>query len=328
MMLQYVSSHAQIIALIAFGFFARVRLKSYLHLFQQEEYDNLRFSMWIGRTASVDRTASAVVLLVWLLALSFPQLSQVIWALSVALTLLGVSELERRHQKTAKKPLVLVIEDEIQIRRLLRVCLERNDYEVVEATTGDEGIGEAVRRHPDAVLLDLGLPDMDGLAVLKRLREWSQVPVLVISVRGHEEDKISALDNGADDYVTKPFSTGEVLARLRVARRHKQTPTKLENFHSGNLEVDLTTRTVKVKGRKIKLTATEYSLLLLFIKHAGKVLTHGQILREVWETNDADKIGHLRVYMAYLREKLETNPAEPELLITEPGVGYRLVVPD
>jgi two-component system KDP operon response regulator KdpE len=229
---------------------------------------------------------------------------------------------------TAHKSTVLVIEDESQIRRLLRVCLERNGYGVVEAATGDQGISEAIRCHPDAVLLDLGLPDIDGLTVLKRLREWSQVPVLVVSVRGHEDDKISALDNGANDYITKPFSTGELLARLRAARRSAQSPAVNETFESGPLKVDLTSRTVKVQGQKVKLTATEYSLLHLFIKHAGKVLTHGQILREIWGDEDVEKVGYLRVYMAYLRQKIEVNPTEPELLVTEPGVGYRLVVQD
>lgn len=223
---------------------------------------------------------------------------------------------------------VLVVDDEVQIRRLLRLCLERSGYRVVEAATGDQAIAEAVRCQPDAVLLDLGLPDMDGLEVLKRMREWSQVPVLVVSVRGHEEDKISALDNGADDYVTKPFSTGEILARLRVAARHARTAEKPSVFHAGRLKVDLTARTVKVAGRAVRLTATEYSLLRLFVQHAGKVLTHGQILREVWGTDDPERMGHLRVYMAYLREKIEANPAEPELLTTEPGVGYRLAVED
>lgn len=223
---------------------------------------------------------------------------------------------------------VLVIDDEIQMRRLLRACLERNGYAVVEAATGDAGLEEAVRRQPEAVLLDLGLPDMDGQAVLKRLREWSQVPVLVVSVRGQEEDKITALDSGANDYVTKPFSTGELLARLRAALRSAQPPAANAVFQSGPLRVDLTTRTVKVKGRKVRLSATEYSLLHLFVKHAGKVLTHGQILREVWGTDDVEKTGYLRVYLAYLREKLEAKPAEPELFVTEPGIGYRLVVQD
>jgi len=225
-------------------------------------------------------------------------------------------------------PTVLVIDDEIQMRRLLRACLERNGYQVVEASTGQGGLDEAIDRQPNAVLLDLGLPDMDGQAVLKRLREWTQVPVLVVSVRGHEEDKIAALDNGANDYITKPFSTGELLARLRVAQRSSLPPAANTAFRSGPLQVDLTTRTVKVKGRTVHLSATEYALLHLFVKHAGKVLTHGQILREIWATSDVDKTGHLRVYMAYLREKLEAKPAEPELLVTEPGIGYRLVVED
>lgn len=227
-----------------------------------------------------------------------------------------------------KKNIVLVIDDEVQIRRLLRVCLERNGYQVAEAGTGEEGIGEAARCAPDAVLLDLGLPDMDGLEVLKRLREWTQAPVLVVSVRNQEEDKITALDNGANDYVTKPFSTGELLARLRAAQRLARPAPPVAVFEAGPLKVDLTTRTVRVKDRKVRLTATEYSLLNLFIRHAGKVLTHGQIVREIWAADEAEKTGQLRVYMAYLREKLEANPAEPELLITEPGVGYRLAVPD
>jgi len=225
-----------------------------------------------------------------------------------------------------KKPSVLVIDDEVQIRRLLRACLERNGYSVVEAPNGEQGLGEAARCQPEMVILDLGLPDMDGLVVLKRLREWSQVPVLVLSVRDHEDEKIAALDLGADDYVTKPFSSGELLARVRVAQRHIQPTATSSQFRSGRLTMNLATRTVKTDGRKIKLTATEYSLLHLFVQHAGKVLTHGQILRAIWGTEDMEKTGYLRVYMAYLREKLEANPAEPQLFITEPGVGYRLVV--
>jgi two-component system KDP operon response regulator KdpE len=228
----------------------------------------------------------------------------------------------------SKQPKVLIVDDEIQIRRLLRACLERNGYSVVEAATGDMGIGEALRCLPEVVILDLGLPDMDGVAVLERLREWSDIPVLVLSVRGHEEDKIRALDHGANDYITKPFSTGELLARLRVARRGANAPSKAEVFHSGRLKVDLAARTVTVNERNVHLSATEYALLRLFVVHAGKVLTHGQILREVWHTDDVAKTGYLRVYVAYLREKIEANPSEPELLVTEPGVGYRLVVGD
>ncbi len=227
-----------------------------------------------------------------------------------------------------KKNTVLVVDDEVQIRRLLRVTLEKNGFAVAEAGSGQEGIGEAVRCSPDAMLLDLGLPDMDGLTVLKRVREWSQVPIIVVSVRGHEDDKITALDNGANDYVTKPFSTGELLARLRASLRLAKPEARTTVFNSGTLYVDLAARTVKVGDKKVRLTATEYALLLLFIRHAGKVLTHGQIVREIWAADEAEKTGQLRVYIAYLREKLEANPAEPELLITEPGIGYRLVVPD
>ncbi|HTL15932.1 MAG TPA: response regulator, partial [Patescibacteria group bacterium] len=228
--------------------------------------------------------------------------------------------------KEPEKASLLVIEDEIQIRRLLRVCLERNGYRVFEAATGEGGIDAAIQHQPQITLLDLGLPDIDGLAVLKRLREWNRWPILIVSVRGREEDKIGALDAGANDYITKPFSTGELLARLRVVQRYAFPHENTQQvFTSGYLTVDLATRTVKVQDRVVKLTATEYSLLSLFVQHAGKVLTHGQLLREIWGSNDIEKTGPLRVYMGYLREKLETNPAKPQLLITEPGVGYRLV---
>jgi two-component system KDP operon response regulator KdpE len=222
-------------------------------------------------------------------------------------------------------PTVLVIDDELQIRRLLRVCLEANGYRVLDAANGKEGISEAAQHRPDVVLLDLGLPDLDGVAVLKRLREWSEVPVVVLSVRDREEDKIRALDNGADDYVTKPFGTGELLARLRLALRHGQPPSDSARFHSGRLEVDLTARVVKAGGTEAKLTATEYALLRLFVRHAGKVLTHQQILREVWGPDYIDQTQYLRVYVAHLREKLEAEPSKPTLLLTEPGIGYRLV---
>jgi two-component system KDP operon response regulator KdpE len=223
------------------------------------------------------------------------------------------------------KSTALVIDDELQMRRLLRVCLEANGYRVSEAATGKDGIAEAAQHPPDVVILDLGLPDMEGVAVLKRLREWSRVPVVVLSVRDREEDKIAALDAGADDYVTKPFSSGELLARLRVAQRHAAPTSETTVFRSGQLEVDMAARVVKLKGKEVKLTATEYSLLRLFVQHAGKVLTHRQILREVWGPNYVEQTHYLRVYLAHLREKLEANPAQPELLTTEPGVGYRLV---
>jgi two-component system KDP operon response regulator KdpE len=231
-------------------------------------------------------------------------------------------------ESPTKKRIVLVVDDEPQIRRLLRVCLERNDYEVVEAATGEEGIDQAITHQPDLVLLDLGLPDKDGLMVLKRIREWSQVPILIVSVRGREDDKIKALDSGANDYITKPFSTGELLARLRVVQRYMQQPANRTLFSSGDLQVDLAGRTVKVRGRQVRLTATEYSLLHLFIQHAGKVLTHGQLLREIWGSHEEQKTGPLRVYMGYLRDKLELDPAKPQLLLTEPGVGYRLALLD
>src|ERR1019366_3296271 len=223
------------------------------------------------------------------------------------------------------KSTALVIDDELQMRRLLRVCLEANGYRVSEAATGKDGIAEAAQHPPDVVLLDLGLPDMDGVAVLKRLREWSRVPVVVLSVRDREEDKIAALDNGADDYVTKPFATGELLARLRVAQRHALPAAENAVFRSGDLEVDLAARVVKLGGQEVKLTATEYSLLRLLVQHAGKVLTQRQILKEVWGPNAVEQTHYLRVYMAHLREKLERDLSKPRLFVTEPGVGYRLM---
>jgi two-component system, OmpR family, KDP operon response regulator KdpE len=228
-------------------------------------------------------------------------------------------------ESSALKPKVLVIDDELQMRRLLRACLEGNGYQVLEAQSGQEGITQAAQHPPDLVLLDLGLPDLEGVTVLKRLREWSRVPVVVLSVRDREEDKISALDNGADDYVTKPFSTGELLARLRVAHRHALPAAESPLFRSGELEMDLTARVVKLKGQPVKLTATEYSLLRLFVQHAGKVLTHRQILKEVWGPNYTEQTHYLRVYIAHLREKLESDPAKPQFILTEPGIGYRFM---
>jgi two-component system KDP operon response regulator KdpE len=228
-------------------------------------------------------------------------------------------------QTSTIKPNALVIDDELQIRRLLRVCLEANGYRVIEAATGQDGITQAAQHPPDVVLLDLGLPDMDGVTVLKRLREWSRVPVVVLSVRDREDDKVAALDNGADDYVTKPFGTAELLARLRVAQRHGMPAGESPLFRSGDLEMDLTARVVKLKGREVKLTATEYSLLRLFVQHAGKVLTHHQILKEVWGPGYVEQTHYLRVYIAHLRDKLENDPSNPRLIITEPGVGYRLL---
>jgi two-component system KDP operon response regulator KdpE len=219
----------------------------------------------------------------------------------------------------------LVIDDEPQIRRLLRVTLEANGYRVFDAVTGQDGIVQAAQCRPDVILLDLGLPDLDGVAVLKRLREWTRVPVIILSVRDRERDKIAALDAGADDYVTKPFSPGELLARVRAALRHAQPQGVDALFSNGDVEVDLSARVVRKAGQEVKLTATEYSLLRLFVQHVGKVLTHRQILREVWGENYVEQSHYLRVYMAKLREKLETDPARPALFLTEPGVGYRLI---
>ena len=228
------------------------------------------------------------------------------------------------NESTPHSPVVLIIDDEVQIRRLLRVTLEGNGYRVFEAASGQEGLVEAAQRHPDIVVLDLGLPDMDGRTVLQRLREWSEAPVLVLSVREGEEDKVDALDHGADDYMNKPFSTAELLARLRAARRRATPVADNAVFHSGHLQVDLSSRLVTHKGKEIKLTPTEYSLLRLLVRNAGKVVTHRQILKEVWGPNYGEQTHYLRVYMAHLREKLEADASRPELLLTEPGVGYRM----
>jgi two-component system KDP operon response regulator KdpE len=238
---------------------------------------------------------------------------------------LSLDSMAMHNDPLATKSIALVIDDEPQIRRLLRVTLEANGYRVFDAGTGQEGLVQAAQCRPDVILLDLGLPDLDGVSVLKRLREWSKVPVVVLSVRDRDEDKIAALDNGADDYVTKPFSTAELLARLRVAQRHAQPSPDLAVFRSGRLAVDLIARIVTLQGKEVKLTVTEYSLLRLFVQHAGKVLTHRQLLREVWGPTYVEQTHYLRVYVAHLREKLEANPAQPELIITEPGVGYRLL---
>ncbi len=225
-------------------------------------------------------------------------------------------------------PIILIIDDEAPIRRFLRISLTSNDYRVEEALSGREGLEKAARLRPDIVILDLGLPDEDGLSILKQLREWSRVPVIVLSVRDRDEDKIALLDAGADDYLTKPFSIGELLARLRLAQRHSQPETDSAVFQTGALKVDLSRRLVTLNDEPVKLTTTEYALLRLFIQHAGKVLTHTQILREVWGLQYVEETHYLRVYIAHLRRKLEADPANPKLLITEPGVGYRLVYTD
>ncbi len=221
-------------------------------------------------------------------------------------------------------PSVLIVDDEAQIRRFVRISLVANGYRVHEAVTGSDGLAQAATLRPDAVILDLGLPDQDGLEVLRQLRAWSPVPVVVLSVRDADVDKIALLDAGADDYLTKPFSMGELLARLRAAQRHSQPTADTMIFRAGRLSVDLGRRLVTVDGEPIGLTKTEYALLRLFVQHAGKVLTHSQILRAVWGVGYTSETHYLRVYIARLREKLERDPTSPELLLTEPGVGYRL----
>ena len=226
-------------------------------------------------------------------------------------------------------PIVVLIEDEPQIRRFLRATLTGDGYRLFEATTGADGLIQATSRQADVVIVDLGLPDMDGLEVIRRLREWSAVPVIVLSARGQERDKVTALDAGADDYVSKPFGAGELLARIRVALRHAAGAAHGADqgaFRVGDLEVDLVRRHVSVAGVEVHLTPIEYRLLATLVAHAGQVVTHQQLLHEVWGPNHADQAHYVRVYMAHLRGKLEAEPARPRYLRTEPGVGYRLVV--
>ena len=225
---------------------------------------------------------------------------------------------------SAAGPVVLVVEDEPPVRRFLRAALAAHDYRVVEAGSIREAEQLAPSHNPDVFLLDLGLPDGDGIELARRLREWTRAPIIVLSARGREEDKVNALDAGADDYLTKPFGVNELLARLRVALRHaRATPTAEPVLEAGPLRVDLARREVTVDGREIRLTPTEFKLLALLARHAGKVLTHRQILREVWGPN-ATEAHWVRVHMAELRKKVEADPARPRLLVTEPGVGYRM----
>jgi two-component system KDP operon response regulator KdpE len=220
---------------------------------------------------------------------------------------------------------ILVIDDEVQIRRLLRLTLEAAGYGVRESDTGRGGIDEIVRRAPDAVVLDLGLPDLGGLDVLRQLREWSRVPVLVLTVLAAENDKVAALDAGADDYLTKPFGSGELTARLRAILRRAPSETELAAVKFGDITVDFTARIVRKAGAEVKLTPKEYALLRMLVLHRGKVVTHQQILRELWGPKSEDQTHYLRVHMAHLRQKLETEPHRPRHLKTESGIGYRLV---
>ena len=223
---------------------------------------------------------------------------------------------------------ILVIEDDPPIRKFLRVTLASQGFQMVESETGKDGLLQAATRAPELVILDLGLPDMDGVELVKQLRDWSTVPVIIVSARGKEQDKIVALDAGADDYLTKPFGAGELLARVRVALRHAAT-MKADGgdpvFNLGDVCVDLLHRRVTVAGKDVHLTPNEFKLMAVLVKHAGMVLTHRQLLKEVWGPGSGNETHYLRVYMNQLRQKLEADPTRPKYLLTEPGVGYRLL---
>ncbi len=220
---------------------------------------------------------------------------------------------------------VLVVDDEVQIRRLLRITLEAAGYSVAEAETGRLGLEEAARRQPDAIVLDLGLPDLGGLEVLRLLREWSRVPVLVLTVLAGEADKVAALDGGADDYLTKPFGAAELTARLRAILRRAPGENEPSVVGFGDIEVDLAARVVRRAGAEVRLTAKEYAMLRLLVQHRGKVVTHGQMLRELWGPKAEGYTHYLRVHMTHIRQKLEAEPHRPRHLKTESGIGYRLV---
>lgn len=221
---------------------------------------------------------------------------------------------------------ILVVDDERHIRRFLRVSLTAQGYDLIEAETGQMGLVMTGAERPDLVILDLGLPDIDGMDVLRQIREWSKVPIIILSVRGRETDKVAALDAGADDYLTKPFGVAELIARIRAAMRHRLQAVSPEPvFESGGLKVDLARRLVSVAGREIKLTPTEYDLLRVLVTHAGRVVTHHFLLHEVWGPASVDQTHYVRIYIGQLRQKLEADSTRPQFIVTEPGVGYRLV---
>ena len=227
---------------------------------------------------------------------------------------------------TPTGPLVLVIEDEPQIRRLLQITLESNGFRVAQAATGEEGLLRAGTERPEAIVLDLGLPDTDGTEVLKKVRRHSAVPVLILSVRNTEQDIISCLDAGADDYLIKPFRQGELVARIRSAMRHRPSLEEKGVIQAGPVSIDIDARVVKRKDEVVRLTGTEFSLLALFVRNAGKVLTHRYILEQVWGPSFVEETQYLRVYVGQLRKKLEEDPSHPSLILTEAGIGYRLGV--
>lgn len=218
---------------------------------------------------------------------------------------------------------ILIIDDEVQIRRLLEITLSSNGYMISEASNGKDGLIAAATHHPALIILDLGLPDSDGIDILKKLREWYQKPVIILSVRNSEEDIIHALDNGANDYLTKPFRTGELLARIRVAIRQNLAADDNPCLTFGSLTIDLTNHTARKNGEILKLTSTEFSLLALLAKNSGRVMTHQNILKEIWGFGYVGQTQYLRVFVAQLRKKIEDDPAKPQLLITESGIGYR-----
>ena len=224
-----------------------------------------------------------------------------------------------------KDPTILLIDDEPQILRALKTILAANHFKVALAATGEQGIAMAVAQPPDLIILDLTLPDMDGIAVAEAVREWSRVPIIVLSVRDNEKDKVAALDKGADDYLTKPFGIEELLARIRVALRHSEQAigNKQSIIKAGPVTVDLARHVATMRGEEIRLTATEFKLLAYLTAHADRVLTHQAILTQVWGFEDFDHVEYLRVYIGQLRKKLEQNPDDPQLILTEPGVGYR-----
>jgi two-component system KDP operon response regulator KdpE len=225
---------------------------------------------------------------------------------------------------------ILVIEDEQEIRKFLSFSLESNGYKPILAVNGHEGLQQVAAARPELIILDLGLPDMDGQQIIQRVREWSSLPIIVLSARGQEQDKIKALENGADDYLTKPFGLGELLARIKVALRHSRRGDNAESkiFTEDDLVVDRAKRFVTLAGEEVHLTPIEYQLLTIMVKHAGKVVTHTQLLKEIWGKHSAENNNYLRIHMQHLRQKLKDNPLKPTYLVTEPGIGYRLKSPE
>lgn len=220
---------------------------------------------------------------------------------------------------------ILIIEDESQIRKLLKVSLNAHGYDLEEAVNGKDGVNRAATFKPDLLIIDLGLPDIDGKEVVKQIREWSETPIIILTARDQEQEKIEALDSGADDYITKPFGVGELLARMRVCLRHAATAEQQPILACGGLVVDLQQRRVTVEGHEVKLTPTEYEIIKMMMQHAGKVITHKQLLKAVWGNAYQQDTHYIRVYIGQLRRKIEQNPTQPRYIITESGVGYRLM---